>query len=73
MLCVMRMDADAGVDPIVSFSERDAAAHCIRTAAIADRQDLTDAGIPCPLQDRIAVIIKTGIVDVSVRIDKHEK
>src|SRR5262249_3491721 len=61
---IMRMDADAGVNPIVCISNWNPATHLIRTAAVSDREYGADAGVPCALQRQVAIAIETRIVEM---------
>ena len=40
----------------------------IGTIAVTDRQDLANAGIPGPLQNRVAVVIETRIVEMGMGV-----
>ena len=71
--CVVRMNPDAGIDPVVRFGERNPASHSSGPLTVTDRQDLADPGIPGPLQHRVAVgiearIIKVGVESTNMRV-----
>jgi hypothetical protein len=70
---VVRVHADAGIDPIVGLGQRDTATHLIRPAAVADRQEPANTGIPSALKHRVTVIIEPGIIEMRMRVDKHKR
>jgi len=69
---VMRMNTGTREDPIVLLRDWNAASHVIRTTAVANRQNLPDSGIPRALQYGVAIRFKTSIIQMSMRVDKHD-
>src|SRR5262245_27414331 len=68
---VMRVYADTRVDPIVRLGYRNTAPHLFRPAAVAYRQDRSNAGVPRALQHSVAVGVEARIVEMCVGIDEH--
>jgi hypothetical protein len=64
----MRMDANAGPNPIVLLGIGDGAIHLRRAVAIANRQHGGQAGLACPGEHFRAVTVELTALDVSVRI-----
>ena len=67
----MRMNAGAGVDPVVGLRDRNATSHLVGTGTIPDRENPANTGVPCTLNDGVTILIETRIVEVRVRINEH--
>jgi hypothetical protein len=53
------------------LSNRQTATHRVRTVSVADGQNFSNARIPRPLENGVTVLIKPGIIEVSVRVNQH--
>jgi hypothetical protein len=63
------MNPHRRVYPIVLLGYWNTACHVVRTAAVADRNNPVDSGIPGTLHHSIAVRFKTRIIQMSMRVD----
>ena len=68
---IVRMDANARPNPVMSFGEGDSTTHVIRPASVADRQNSPNAGIPRSLEDRVAIRVEARVIQVCMRVNQH--
>src|ERR1700740_1796062 len=65
----VRVDANAGIDPIVLFGEWNCGVTFFRARAGAYGEDGVDAGIASALQHGLAIVCELGKVNVGVGVD----
>ena len=66
---IMRVCADAGVDVVVLFSDRDDLTEVVDL--VADRDHAADAGFARPCDHRFAVFVEAMVMQVHVAIDQE--
>jgi|SRR5215469_2122140 len=67
----MRVNTDAGVDPIVLISDADSAIERARSGAAADSKNVYDASGPSALQHFVTISVEPGAFQMRVGIDQH--
>src|SRR4029079_5836723 len=71
-LCrIVRMDAEAGLDPVIGLCDGDAASHVVRTGSRSDCHNSANTRIPGTLNHIGPVLGIADIVKVRVRINEH--